>query len=164
MKTLIVFSSKYGTTQNCGELLKKGLNHDVNMINLKNSYSVNLKEYDVVIIGCSIYAGRAQKKVVKFIENNKEALQTKKIGLFVCCKEEGEKALEYIKGNYPDWIINKALAKEHFGHEVNLEKMGFLDKIILKAAAKVTRSYSDIKTENIESFVNTINRLDGTVE
>ncbi|WP_432403736.1 flavodoxin domain-containing protein [Wukongibacter sp. M2B1] len=164
MKTLIAFSSKYGTTQRCGELVKKGLSHDVNMINLKSSSSPNLKEYDVVIIGCSIYAGRAQKEVVKFIESNKEALQTKKIGLFVCCKDEGKKALGYIKTNYPDWIMKKALVKEHFGHEINLDDMGILDKIILKVVAKTTRSYSDIKTEKIEGFINNINRLDGKVE
>lgn len=164
MKNLIVFSSKYGTTKRCGELLKKGLKNHTDMINLKDNYSVNLKEYDVAIIGCSIYAGRAQKEVINFIENNKEGLQTKKIGLFICCKEEGEKALEYIKANYPEWIMNRALVKEHFGHEVNIEKMGFLDKIILKVVAKANKSYSDIKTENIEGFINAINRLDDTVE
>ncbi|WP_432666873.1 flavodoxin domain-containing protein [Wukongibacter baidiensis] len=164
MKTLIVFSSKYGTTKSCGELVKKGLKNEADIVNLKDNYSISLNEYDLVIIGGSVYAGRIQKKVVKFMENNKEELGNKKIGLFVCCKEEGEKALEYIKANYPEWIINKALVKEHFGHEVNLEKMGLLDKIILKVVAKATKSYSDIKTDNIEGFINTINRLDGTVE
>lgn len=164
MKNLIVFSSKYGTTQRCGELLKKDLKNDTDMINLKDNYSVNLREYDVVIIGASIYAGRAQKEVIKFIENNREGLQTKKIGLFICCRDEGEKALEYMKVNYPEWIMKQALVKEHFGHEIHLEKMGFLNKVIVKAVAKVSEGYSDIKIENIEGFMKAVNRLDGTVE
>lgn len=161
MKTLIAFSSKYGAAKKCAELVQKGLKHDVNLVNLKSGYSIDMKEYDTVIIGGSIYAGRFQKEAIKFIDNNKEDLLTKKIGLFTCCKDEGKKAIEYMENNFPEWIVKKALVKEHLGHEINIEKMKFLDKVILKAVAKVDKSYSDIKTENIEKLINTINRLDG---
>lgn len=161
MKTLIVFSTKYGATEKCAELVKKGLNHEVNLANLRNSKSVNLKEYDNVIIGGSVYVGKIQKEIAKFVDDNKKDLQTKQIGLFVCCKFNGDKAMEQIKNSLPDWVVNKAFAKEYLGHELSLEKMSFMDKLITKSVVRVKESYSDLKTENINRLINTINRLDG---
>lgn len=161
MKAIIVFRSKYGTTKKCAELIAEELKCDIDFLNLKSNRSVDIKEYDIVLIGSSIYASKIHNSVIKFIDNNKQELKNKKIGLYVCCKEEDEKALEYIKNNFPEWIVKKALVKAHLGHEINLEKMSFLNKVIVKTVAKVDRSYSDIKTENIENFISSINRLDG---
>lgn len=161
MKTLIVFSTKYGTTKKCAELVKNGLKHEVNLVNLKNDNSINLKEYDTVVIGGSVYVGKIQKEIVKFVDDNKKDLQTKKIGLFVCCKFDGKKPLEQIQNSLPEWIVKKAFAKEYLGHELRLENMSFFDKLITKSVVKVKESYSDLKTENIDRLISAINRLDG---
>ncbi len=161
MKTLIVFSTKYGAAQKCAEILKKGLDHEVNLVNLRNSKPINLKNYDNVILGGSVYVGKIQKEITQFVDENKNDLQSKKIGLFVCCKFSGDRAMEQITNNLPEWVVNKAFAKEHLGHELSLEKMSFMDKLITKSVVKVKESYSDLKTENINRLINKINGLDG---
>ncbi|KNF08988.1 flavodoxin [Gottschalkia purinilytica] len=159
MKTLIIFSSKYGSTKKCAELIMKDLKGKVNMINLKNQKCKNVDNYDTVLICGAIYAGKLHSEVRKFVEDNKECLLEKNLGLFICCKEEKEKALEYMKYNIPDLIIQKAFIKEHLGHEINLEKMNFLEKFLLKSIFKIKESYSKVDYDAIKRITNKINEM-----
>lgn len=160
MKTLILVSSKYGAAEKCAKLIMKDLEEKVDMINLKNKECKEIDSYDTVIIGGSVYAGRIGKEIKKIIENNKESLCKKNVGLFVCCKEEGEKAQEFIKANIPEWLIERAFIKEHLGHEINLEKMNFLERFLLKNIFKVKESYSMIDYDALKRLIEKINRMD----
>ena len=51
MKILILYASKYGCTEDCSNYLKDKLNQEVKTINLKDAGSVDLQQYDWVIIG-----------------------------------------------------------------------------------------------------------------
>jgi menaquinone-dependent protoporphyrinogen oxidase len=159
MKTLIVFSSKYGTTEKCANLIMKELKGDSQIINLKNDKYKDIDSYDNIIIGGSVYAGRLQSEVKEFVEKNEEHLKNKNIGLFVCCKDEGEKAIEYLKYNISESIFENSFITEHLGHEINLEKMNFLEKTLLKKLFKVKESYSEINYEKISKIANKINVL-----
>lgn len=160
MRTLIVFSSKYGATQKCAESIKNGLKHDVSLVNLRNQTCSNIDDYDVILIGSAIYAGKIPKEISTFLNENKKELLTKKIGLFLCCKEEGLKAQNYLKDNFPDWVYERAFIKEHLGHGINFKKMNFIEKVIIKSLIKIKESYLDLKHDNIERVINTVNRLD----
>ncbi|SHI45293.1 Flavodoxin domain-containing protein [Desulfosporosinus lacus DSM 15449] len=63
MRTLIIFSSSHGTTEKAAQLLKKQLNGEVELINLKKLSNPPLSDYDSVILGSSIYAGSVKSKV-----------------------------------------------------------------------------------------------------
>lgn len=157
MKTLIVYSSKHGTTEKCANLIAKDLMGLVEIVNLKNKTCKDINSYENVIIGGSIHAGRLQDEVKKFAKENEEILGNKNIGLFVCCKDEGEKAIEYMQYNLPESIIEKSIIKEHLGHEINLDKMNFLEKILLKGIFKIKESYSKIDYDAIKRITNKIN-------
>lgn len=160
MKILILFSSKYGATEKCVKLIKEDLKGKADIVDLKNQEYKEIDSYDTILIGGAIYGGNLKREVKKFVEDNKESLSDKNVGLFLCCKEEGEKAIEYMKANLPDMIVENTFVKEHLGHEINLERMNFLEKILLKYVFKVKESYSKIDYDAIKRITSKINEMD----
>lgn len=155
MKTLLAYASKHGTTRKAAEKLAGQLEGEVKIINLKEraSRNVRIEDYERVIVGGSIHIGKIQKSVRKFCQANLEKLlEVKQLGLFICCAEEKEKALEQMQNAFPAELLEKAAAKGLFGHEFNLEKMSFISRAMIKKVAEVEKSESKIKDENIKQF------------
>jgi menaquinone-dependent protoporphyrinogen oxidase len=96
MKTAIIFATKHGCTDKCAQTLSNELDSLNKIINVELGDNINLSDYDKVILGGSIHAGMLNKKLKSFITKNTEELLEKKIGLFLCCMYEGEKALEQL--------------------------------------------------------------------
>jgi menaquinone-dependent protoporphyrinogen oxidase len=152
MKTLIAYGTKYGCTEKCASMLARKIPGEVTVLNLKENANHNIGEYDNVIIGGSIYAGKIQGIVKNFCEGNLKTLLSKKVGLFICCGFEGEKAEKQLVESFPATLQAKAMAKGFFGSEMSLERMGFLDRMIVRKVAKITESYSRILEDNILEF------------
>jgi len=98
MNTLIVYTTKHGSSKECAEALSKGLKDKIDLCNLKENMTPDLSQYETVIIGGSIYAGRVQKELSDFCSKNINKLKEKKIGLYICCmnNKEAEKQLKKI--------------------------------------------------------------------
>lgn len=157
MKILIVYSTKHGCTEKCANKLKNRLTGEIELLNLKNSIKMDLNNYETIIIGGSIHAGQIQKKVKQFCRNNLNLMKEKKIGLFICCMEEGEKATNEFKEAFPEELIKHASATGIFGGEFNFEKMNFIERSIVKKIANVDKTVSKIYEENITKFVKQMN-------
>ena len=157
MKSLIVYATKHGCTERCANKLKKGIKGEVEILNLKKSLKINIDDYDLIVIGGSIHVGKVQKKVKQFCLNNLNLLKEKKIGLFICCMEDGEKASNQFNEAFPEELIKHSYANGIFGGEFNLEKMNSIEKFIVKKIAKVDKSVSKIKEENINEFISELN-------
>ncbi|MTI66424.1 MAG: flavodoxin [Firmicutes bacterium] len=162
MKTLIAYTTKHGSTEKCGKVINERLRTKGNLIDIKKD-KAKIKEYDVILLGFSVYAGKAQKEMINFINSNEKILKNKEIGLFICCND-GEKSMEFMKENLPNWIYEKAFVKKHLGHEIHFDKMNFFERFIYKVVAKSKESYSDIKDENIKALSNEVNKLVGLNE
>jgi len=156
MKTAIIYASKHGCTDKCAHTLANELNNNAVLINLDVSTDVNFDEFNTVIIGGSIHAGSMNKKIKKFTEKSIDLLNQKKTGLFICCMEEGEKALEQFQTAYPESLRNKAIAHGFFGGEFNFDKMNFFEKAIIKKIAKTDQNVSKINYNNIKEFAQKI--------
>lgn len=152
MKTLIVFTTTHGCTEKCANLLQQHLNGGATVVNLKNAKSLDLAGYDTIIIGGSIHAGRIQKRIQKFCQENLEQLKPKKLGLFICCMEEGATAEKQLQTAFPEALIQHATAQGLFGGEFNFEKMNFFEKAIVKKIAKIDQSVSKINSDRIAAF------------
>ena len=153
MKTLIVYATKHGCTEKCAEELSGLLEGEVNLCNLKKEPFVDISQYDVVIIGGSIYAGRIQNEVRNFCEDKMNFLDNKRIGLFICCLFEGEKAETQILSSFPKELLEKAISKQCFGGEFNLSGMNFFEKIIVRM---VTKTGNESKNKDIKDMPSKI--------
>lgn len=159
MNTLIVYASKYGCTEKCVELLSKELTGNVDIVNLKKAKDINLSNYEKIIIGGSIYVGRIQKEVTQFCLNNLNLMKEKRIGLFICCMQEGDSLNTELEQNFNTELLKVAVAKESFGGEFNIDKMNFMEKFIVKKIANVTSNKSNILESNIHKLAQTMNAI-----
>ncbi len=160
MKTLIVFSSKYGTTESCAKKLASAIRGTAEVVDVKNESNKDLSTYDNIIIGGSIYVGTLNKNIKAFVENNEGLLKSKNVGLFLCCQDKQKALEEFMTLNFPAWTIEKAFVRGHLGHEIKLEAMNFFERGLLKHIMKVKESYSQIDEEAIARYAAEINRLE----
>ena len=162
MSLLIVYASKYGSTQKAvnilsDELEKKNIKNTAVNVNVISKNNIDLTKYDAILIGGSIYFGKIQKNIIKFCQNNKKTLLKKKIGLFICSGNEKEIDRQF-KNSFDSELLNHSINKGYFGYEYDFEKMNFLYKIIVKKIAGINQSKSEIKIDKIKNFVNKFNK------
>lgn len=157
MKTIIIYSTKHNFTKKCAELLAEKLQGQVDLFNLKEGNEVNLKAYDKVILGGSIYMGQIQKQVRKYCLDNLKELNEKKLGLFICCMQKEEEALKELNQAFPEELVTKAVAKNVFGGGFSFSSMNFLEKFITRKIAKVKTDTSVIFEKNIMEFGELLN-------
>lgn len=156
-KILIAYASKYGCTEECAICLADQLNDEAELLNLKERKPIDLNAYDKIIIGGSIYAGRIQKEVRTFCTQNEDVLKNKKLGLFICGTGEGEMAVKELDSAFPQELVHAAVARECFGGKIILNKLGFLERKIVKAVAKVEADMINLSDERIAHFAQTVN-------
>ncbi len=101
MKTAVIFATKYGFTEKCANLLSEGLGCETKLINLKKEKVGELDNFDVVVLGSSVYAGKLQKEMIDFIGSEKERLITKNVALFSCNMHQGEEGERQLKKHFP---------------------------------------------------------------
>jgi len=154
MKTAIIYISRHGTTETVSQQIKDQLAGAIDIIDLKTSKKIALTEYDRVILGGSIHMGQVHKKTKAFIEKNLEELLQKELGLFLCCMEQGEKAKEQYELAFPEKLRDHALVNSFMGFEYLLEKMGFLEKKMVKKITGKENSFSKIDEDAIQEFVS----------
>ncbi|MBN2104507.1 flavodoxin domain-containing protein [bacterium] len=155
MKTLIIYASMHGCTQQAAEKLKPELSGEVKIQNLKEKTPVFIDAFDTVIIGGSIHAGRIQKSVINFCKNNLEILLQKKVGLFICCMDKN-RAQEQFDNAFPDLLRRHARAKGLFGGAFDFNKMNFLQKAIVRKVSGIEQSVEKINKQAISDFVHQI--------
>ena len=100
MKGIIIYKGKYGATAQYAQWLGEELNLPV--LSSENSDQVNLREYDLFIIGTSVYIGKLQ--IAPWLRDNLPFIRNKKIILFLVAgtpPDEKEKLESYIKSGIP---------------------------------------------------------------
>jgi menaquinone-dependent protoporphyrinogen oxidase len=155
MNTLIVYATQYGCTAKCASMLSENLKNDdntsVSVVDLGSKQKIALSDYEIVIIGGPITAGKINSKVRKFCADNLAELVKKKIGLFIC-GANAQEAQKELSDNFPQELLNIAVSRGYFGYEFNFEKMNFAMKAIIKKISKVDKSVSNILEDNIKEF------------
>ena len=166
MKTLIIYGSKHGFTEKCSEILKEKLNGEVLVVNIKKDIIPDMTSFDNIVIGGSIYVGKIQKDISEFCIKNANILKNKKIGVFVCCMNEGEKAISQLNSCLPKEVLSMAIAKDYFGGGFTFSKMNFFETFIIKMVSKkekkslkvdINKDVINIYEENIKKFALLMN-------
>jgi menaquinone-dependent protoporphyrinogen oxidase len=159
MKTAIIYVSKHGTTEKTVLHIQKKLGtENTHLFNLKNNSNFDLSSFDQIIVGGSIHAGMIQNRIKDFCNKNTLTLLEKRLGLFISCFYEGEIAQNQLEKAFPEILRKHAISCQIMGGEMLLEKMNFFEKLIVKKVAGISKTDSKIKYENIESFINEMNK------
>ncbi len=158
-KVLIAFASKHGCTEECAKALSGKMNTEVDLCNLKEKKQIDLNAYDKIILGGSIYAGRIQREVKEFCSKNESRLKEKKLGLYICGMSQGDEGNKQLMTAYPQSLLDASLVKENFGAKIEINKMNFMEKKLIKIVAKVESDFSNISESVLDQFAQVINEV-----
>ncbi|MGB9835829.1 MAG: flavodoxin domain-containing protein [Candidatus Saccharicenans sp.] len=157
-KILIAYATHHGTTEKIVNLMAQHLPgadlHDVG-----KGQMPSIEAYDLVVIGGPIQAGKIHKMVKKFCQTNLEQLLQKKLALFICCMYDGQKAEQQFNQAYPDTLRAAAREKAILLGELNLERLNFLEKFVIKNFIGVKQSVSRLQPDEIINFARRLNSL-----
>ncbi len=133
-KTLVAYASKSGATKEASEIvadvLKNKYRFTVDLVDLKKT-SPRLLEYDNIVVGAGVRAGKVYSDALKFL---KQDFETKKVAFFVCCGDAGDskkyeeacsKYLTEVLANYPNL---KTVSTEAFGGRMKVLGKTVFDK------------------------------------
>jgi len=157
MKVLLIYMSKHGCTERAANILKEKI-AGLTLCNLKHENVPSLQGFDAVIIGGSIHAGRMQGALVKFGQQHQQELLTKRLGLFLCCMDEGEKGWLQFNNAFSEELCAAAKVKSLFGGAFFIEKMNFLERFIVKKVAGVTEGVCKLNEQEIRNFAEGFKR------
>lgn len=150
MKTAIIYTSKYGMTEKLASIIVR-YRTDVHLFHI-DDFDKNLNDYDEIVLGTPIYAGRINKKVKRLLESNEELLLNKSLIVFLCgMASDNEK--QVINENFSMKIIYHAKIK-YVGGAYQFNKMNFLFKFIVKRIAKSDQDQEVILHDNIDFLMN----------
>jgi len=157
IKTAIIYTSHHGTTETVAKLIQQQLQPlPIDLIDLKVNKRPCTSNYETIILGSSIHAGKNQGIMQNFCKENMPELLQKRIGLFLCCMNKAESD-QNIQNAYPEILRNRAFSIQLMGGEYRMEKMNFIEKFLLKKIVKVTSSQSSINYAAVSGFVKEIN-------
>ena len=141
-------------------MLAKDLSKDgseVRIIDLAKTRQPHLNGYERIIIGGSIHVGRIQREIRTFCDKHSEMLLEKKLGLYICCMETDElKRQKEFDDAFSAVLKEHASAKAIMGGEFLLEKMNFIERLVVRKVANTRESVYDIDTEAVEKFIKDI--------
>lgn len=158
MKTAIIYASKHGTTALVANEIKNALIEDeVVLYNLNEQRLIELRGFDRILIGSSVYAGSVLSNVRKFVEQNLVDLLQKEVGIFVCCMYF-DKAQEQIEKGFPQLLLQHARSVKHMGGAYRFDDMNFVERFLVKKMAGATESIANIEYKNIELFISELNK------
>ena len=154
MKTLIIYSSKKGSTKTCGEMLKQKLKGEAQMISINKVDTVSLESYDKIILGTPIYAGMFNTALKKFIDEHEALLASKPSFLFICSMDATSQDT-YLNNNLSPNQLQAFKATTHCGGAFYFDKMNFIEKFIIKKITKMKEPNRKIDTKTNELHFNT---------
>ena len=158
MKTAILYTTRHGTTEKVARTIAEGLcdSGEVDLVNLRFYRDQPLDRYDTVVLGTSIHMGRPDKAMQRYVTEtkNKNALEARRVGLFLCCMhtDEGRRA-DQLEHAFPEYLRRHAEAITIAGGEFLTEKMGWLDRMIVKKVSGVAGNTEDLRGDDIVAFI-----------
>ncbi|MDF9824315.1 menaquinone-dependent protoporphyrinogen oxidase [Breznakia sp. PF5-3] len=156
MKTLILYGSKHGCTEDVANTLAKQLNRPVEVKNIEDA-NVDLSSYYNIVLGSSIYAGQMNKKLKKYIKEHEAELKEKAVSVFLCRGQADDQFDKVLKENLPE-IYDSIKYKGDFGGEFRKDRMGFMEKKLINMISKKTGGEEPIVSASaIQMFVENLN-------
>ena len=161
MKTLIAYRSKYGTVAACARAVAQRITTETVVVDLAQKPWPDPSQFDVVLIGGSIYTGRIQRDVRAFCEKNRQALMSRPVGLYICCMYQGDQAQAQLQGAYPGWLSSRAFVARSLGGELHRAKLSWFDRFLLLGLSRSTMdvmALDPVATEAVAAACNGLTR------
>ena len=143
MKIILIYKSKTGFTEKYAKWISEEI--DCEVVNISNIQKINFKNYDLVIYGSRIHAGR-----IDGLDKIKKLNLENKIIIFAtgATPKETNSIQEVWKNNLSETEL-KSIKHFYISAGLNYEKMGFLDKTMMKMASYMLEKKKEKSVEEI---------------
>jgi len=136
---LIAYASKSGFAKEAAEILAKTLPPAglVDLVDLTQKTPA-LDGYDSVIVGAGVRVGAINKAAKSFLDNNRVALGSKRLGIFIsnCFADSTD---EVLKSSVPEELRSSAVWIGSVGGRLDTARLKGIDKMIAKAASRAVK-------------------------
>ncbi|MGI6083665.1 MAG: flavodoxin domain-containing protein [Limnochordia bacterium] len=160
MRTLIAYTTRHGTTLRYAEAMGRALSGEVVLADLRQEPAIDISSFDTVVVGGAVYYGNVSPALKEFCLSNIEELKRKNLGLFICCCQDGEPAQQQMRAAYPLELLDAAKVKAILAGEIDMNKMNFIERLIVKLVAKGTPVNSGFDEEAATDFAHMLQALD----
>lgn len=154
-ETVVVYSTKHGICEHAAQQLAKNLGcpyQDVENIR-------SIEQFENVILGTSIYAGKPTKSMQVFLAAHKQKLLTKKIAVFIVCSySEPWLIQKQIEAAFPKEILDAAFFAGCIANGVNMDKLGFVEKKIFTKVSGINQSYFNFNGDEVSALMEAYKR------
>jgi menaquinone-dependent protoporphyrinogen oxidase len=127
MKTLIAYESKGGATeasaQKIAETLRNKYSLEVDLVDLKEQRVPDLSQYQNIVLGGGVRAGKVYSKTLQFLERD---MGGKKVAFFVSSgqagdpKGHGDAKAKFVEGTLANYPNVKPISTEAFGGKMKI--------------------------------------------
>lgn len=146
MKTLLIYASRYGGVKSCAHKINNFIETD--MVDSHALSTIDLNDYNRVIIGASVYFGQIDKTLRKWLKVQEANLLNKDLYFFSCSKETKLKTL--ISSN----LFDHASYCSDFGYSLSISSMTKMHRLITKKIAQTTSDCNHLNAESIDLFIS----------
>lgn len=135
MKILLVYSTKYGSTKKCAELIANEISCEHKIMSVSQAKS-KIKDFETIIIGGSVYMGKIRKDITHFCKHNMSILLQKKLILFTCCYTAKETE-GFFASIFDEQLIDHATYVTAVGGELNYHNMNYVYRKMFELLNKI---------------------------
>jgi menaquinone-dependent protoporphyrinogen IX oxidase/nitroimidazol reductase NimA-like FMN-containing flavoprotein (pyridoxamine 5'-phosphate oxidase superfamily) len=150
-KTLIVYQSKYGSTEDITKIMSMILGPAKYC--LTEDFKSEYRDFDFFVIGSPLYKGKLDSRVLDFIKENQKWLSQKPLALFCTClnRKQGDLILKKLKNKLGDCV----LSTKSLGGRLILKELDDNSNSAIKEFLKaVGMPVTDIDITNPEEVVD----------
>jgi menaquinone-dependent protoporphyrinogen oxidase len=144
MKALVVYGTRGGATKAIAEEIGKALagqGYEAAVKDVRDTKGVDVKAFDLIIAGSSVWAGAWTGKAAGFLKSNQEALANTKIALFSSGltgndpekADEARKSIAKLAASYP---ALKPIALAFFGGYMDFNSPNLITRMVAGAMKK----------------------------
>lgn len=163
MKGLIIYKSKYGATRQYAHWIGNDLNFAV--VDVRKVMIERLKQSEVIIIGSSIYMGKAL--IRRWLRAHKRILHDKLVFIFLVSGTPAAKTVQlekYMLASVPAELRNNTHTF-FFPGKIIYKKLSWPDRFLLNMGARLMKKdgekniladYDEVKRDNINELVATV--------
>ncbi len=151
MKIAIIYSTSSGITKKAAKILSNKIKAKIQLIPIEKAKTACLLKYDFIILAGSLYHGKVQGTLKRYISRNTGTLMEKPVALFMNCDEKSN-TKSHLNKTFSEQLVKSSFISS------NPDEGNFIDKI----KAKKTLSSENIPVLNmdeIDKFASYINNL-----
>ena len=158
MRLAILYATKYGSTQLAAEAVARGCEdsglapEDIRLQDLRRSS--DLPDADTVLIGAPIYGGSIPRAVSRFMESNLDTLLGRRVGLYLSCLYDGDRAEKQLADNFPARLVAHSFGRYYVGGQVEVSRLRWFDRLIMKRVAGIEEDVDRTNPEEVRRLID----------